>query len=321
MRNLFLGTALLVLALPSTVFGQPVRQLAVVARHVVYDGVSQRLFASVASRGAYEDRIAIIEPRSGVVERYISVGATPNRLALSDDGRFLYVGLDGEYAVRRVLLPSLTPEDRFDLGTSVWGTRRYAIDLAVLPGATGSFAVVLGTSSVSGPIGVAVFDGGNQRPRIVGYSVDQIAFGANSSELYGLDRLSPSSFYRMAVDETGVVLVEQTYRLGGGTEDHALFERPRLHGPRCRDRRAAEGRRRGLPPRRIRRLLLHDARRRARPRVPRGRPGEQTARLRRPHVRLPRCADSRARQLLLLVLVGRVGPGTGTRCREKNGCS
>ena len=47
-----------------------------------------------------------IDPLSGTITASVFVGSEPGNIALSDDGRYLYVGLNGANAVRRVAILS-----------------------------------------------------------------------------------------------------------------------------------------------------------------------------------------------------------------------
>jgi DNA-binding beta-propeller fold protein YncE len=65
------------------------------------DPVSQRIYASV--RGV-PGTITPIDPATGTTGAAIPVGNGPTGLARSDNGQFLYMGLDSEAAVQRVNL-------------------------------------------------------------------------------------------------------------------------------------------------------------------------------------------------------------------------
>jgi hypothetical protein len=191
------------LASSSGALAQNVTTLTLATNDLVYDRVSGKLFASVpASAGANGNSIAVIDPASAVVERYLQVGASPNKLALSDDGQYLYVGLDGANSVRRVDTRTLEPGPQFGLGSSSWGAY-VASDLAVLPGAPLSVAVARKDAGPSGIFSVAVYDDGWPRSKTTaGYdSVSALTFSANSSRLYGL---YSGSLCRLTIDASGV---------------------------------------------------------------------------------------------------------------------
>lgn len=75
------------------------------------------------------------------------VGSEPNRLVSSTDGQYVYVGLDGAAAVRRVSLASLTANLQFFLGSGV-----FAGDMVALPGLPGSVAVSIHRRGVGPPL-------------------------------------------------------------------------------------------------------------------------------------------------------------------------
>src|SRR5688572_30652369 len=84
---------------------EPFRSLSLPTNDLVYDPHSGRLYASIpGSAGADGNSVVPIDPATGAVGTPIPVGSEPGKLALSDDGRYLYVGLNGENAVRRVML-------------------------------------------------------------------------------------------------------------------------------------------------------------------------------------------------------------------------
>src|SRR5207253_3104057 len=106
------------------------------------DPNTQLIYASVPGRaGDIGNSITIIDPVSGEVGPSIFIGSEPNKLALSDDGKYLYVGLDGAAAVRRFEIATRTPGLQFALGSDSFFGPYQVDDLAVLPGQPGSVAV------------------------------------------------------------------------------------------------------------------------------------------------------------------------------------
>jgi uncharacterized protein (TIGR03437 family) len=82
--------------------------LALGVNHLVYSPSTQRIYATIPSWGSsYGNAIAEIHPDSGQILRTVPVGSQPQRMALSADGRFLYVGLQGRASVVRLNLPNL----------------------------------------------------------------------------------------------------------------------------------------------------------------------------------------------------------------------
>jgi PKD repeat protein len=203
--------AILSLGLSGSAAALEVRQVAVTANDILYEKVSGRLYVSVpGSSTTYPNCIVVIDPATASIESWVWVGSEPNRLAASDDGQYLYVGLDGAGAVRRVHIPSRTADLQFSLGLSS-GKPNQAVDIAVLPGQPASVALVRGPSG--GSTSVAIYDDGIQRPVAVN-GPGAIAFGPDASRLFGFDTGSSSSrFSRMSVTANGLTVLDSADEL------------------------------------------------------------------------------------------------------------
>ena len=198
-----------------------VRVLNLPANDLVYDKLSKKLFASVASRaGAGGNSVTEVDPATGAVGASVYVGSEPNKIAISDDGQHVYVGLDGAGAVRRVDVAAHTAGTQFGLGSDQFsGSPNRAGDLSVVPGNPHSVAVArVNTDSGAGGVGVAVYDDGVQRPNIsqgFGGNPVNIAFGAAASTLYGTAQ-GNIRLQKMSVDAAGVTYLSSTpFDFGG----------------------------------------------------------------------------------------------------------
>src|SRR5215831_20205139 len=190
---------------------------------LIYDKFRQRIYASIPSTATSNpNSITVIDPVTLNVGPSVPVGSQPTKLAISDDGQVLYVGLDGEGAVQQVNLSSFTAGPKFSLGTASAGCGVLrAFDLQVLPASPQSVAIILLPANCSG-FTVSVYDNGVRRPNTTpanGPQISSIAFSQVSSILYGLDG-GPSSaiFVTMAVDSQGVSITNTTSGLFPGGE-------------------------------------------------------------------------------------------------------
>ncbi len=198
----------LVCASLSAAQAQTVRQVTLTTNDIIYDAHSARIYASVPSSvGAGGNSVTPIDPVTGAVGTPVFVGSEPNRLAVSDDGSELYVGLDGADAVRRVNLPTQTPDLQFSLGSASFLGAYSVGDLAVVPGNPHAVAVGRRYQGSSPDIaGVAVFDDGVQRPTATpdhdgGYF---LRFDPASGTLYGSEDYG-STLYTIGVSASGAV--------------------------------------------------------------------------------------------------------------------
>src|SRR6185436_8210560 len=184
-----------------------VRVLNMAVNDITYDKLSKKLFASVPSRaGAGGNAVTEIDPATGALGASVFVGSEPSKIALSDDGQALYVGLNGSASVRRVDLATHTAGTQFRLGFDQFsGIPFMPGDLAVVPGDPNAVAVAkLNTSSTPGA-GVAVYDNGVSRPNVATNPGDEstyLAFGATAATLYGSQQFG-GGLKKMSVDAGG----------------------------------------------------------------------------------------------------------------------
>lgn len=164
------------------------------ANDVVYDSARSFLYASVgASGGASANSILAINVPAGTVAASIPVGSLPNKLAISADNQFLYVGLDDVGTVRRIDLNTRLTNIEFPIGLSAECGRNRAGDLKVPPGLPNSVAVVATAFCAPGQSspryqGVWMFDDGERRvvstlPEAVPNDVS-LQFGTTADTLY-----------------------------------------------------------------------------------------------------------------------------------------
>ena len=195
-----------------------IRQLTLTTNDIVYDPNTQRLYASVPSKaGSIGNSITPINPLTNTIGSSVYVGSEPGKLALSDNGQYLYVALNGIAGVRRFDVATQTPGLKFTLGSSYDGLN-YAGDMAVLPGNPSAVAIARKNLD-SYTRGVVIYDDGVQRPTVISdgpYGINVIESSASASTLYGS---SGTDLTRLAVSASGVSIVNTTPNLIGSAGD------------------------------------------------------------------------------------------------------
>ena len=168
------------------------------------------------------------------------VGSQPNKLAMSDTGEYLYVGLDGLPGVVRVHLPTRTVGTPFTLGDAGSFLRAPAVDdIEVLPGNPDAVAVARRYCGVApSHAGVAVYDSGVERSTSHAEAYGQ-ATSSSSARPPPASTASTTSrashgFRRMDVTPTGVTVLDSTPGLIEGFIGDIEYRRR----PDLRDRRA-----------------------------------------------------------------------------------
>ena len=210
--------------------------IALVARDLAYDSTRQLLYASVASTDrSYGNRVVAIDPVGGTVRSSVFVGSEPNRLAISDNGQFLYVGIDGARSIRRVVLKDLTAELQFPAKAAVWTASFVADDMEVPPGQPHTVVIAIGNPN-SGPrlTGIVVFDDGVPRPEVApppgnpGGHV--ITYSDVPTTLYGYNNENTEfGFRQMEVESNGIRETEVRQNLLYGFDTDIEFDRGRVY--------------------------------------------------------------------------------------------
>jgi uncharacterized protein (TIGR03437 family) len=176
-------------------------KVSVDAVDLAYDPGTHRLYAAISGDStSHPNEVAVIDPSSGSILDWIPVGKYPTRIALSDDGRYLYVVLrdydfiyytaPGGYwvdAIQRVDLTTknidftLKTSDLYAGVTMDFGIPRlYVPDIAVLPGQPRSLAITAWEAFSNTQPPMVVIDDTVRRPA-VGPWATWLNAGANGS--------------------------------------------------------------------------------------------------------------------------------------------
>jgi hypothetical protein len=171
------------------------------AQDVVYDAITDRLYATIGPTGAQNANLVIaVDPHTGSITGSVFVGTDPKRIVLSDDGKFLYVTLSDNTQVRRVQVSPLAAQLQFTPST---GTAVRVGDLAVVPGADRALAVIRTAGGY--PQDIRIFDDDQPRPKSAIADFDRLAFGDDAGTLYGIDtQTSEGVLATLSVDVSGV---------------------------------------------------------------------------------------------------------------------
>ena len=135
---------------------------------MVYNPTNQLFYLSIpSSAGApYANSVVSLDPVTGSLGSPIFVGSEPNRLALTSDGKYLWVGLDGASAVRKVDLVANAAGLQFSLPTSTsYNTPLKAVAIAAVPGQTES--VIVSANNQSYNSSLAIYDSGVPRGSVI----------------------------------------------------------------------------------------------------------------------------------------------------------
>ena len=194
------------------------------SQDLVYDASQQLIYVSVPGTATTNpNTISVLSLASAAITSSQPTGANPNILAISDDGHFLYAGIDGAASVQRFILPGPTTDISIPLGADPFFGAFHAEDLQVAPGAPHTLAVTLANAGVSPAEqgGVAVFDDATQRPtKFPGGAnlVNSLQWGADATRLFGADVFN--GLDALSVSPTGVSLIQSFNGVANGDRIH-----------------------------------------------------------------------------------------------------
>lgn len=176
------------------------------ANDIVWDPGTQKLYLTTRATDPVEPSSLIrLDPNTLFTTGVLRMDG-PNRLVRTDNGQYLYVGVDGVAGVRRVTISNFTPGLQFGLGSGQ--TPLVAGDMEAVPGEPNSVAVSrYNTCCTPSFEGVAIYDNGVARPnRTAGHTGgSRITFVGVFDQLYGYDnQTSFHGFYSMPLTTGGV---------------------------------------------------------------------------------------------------------------------
>lgn len=221
----------------AAIINPPQNVLPLATNHMIWDSTRQRIIASVA--GPVTPRVVIVDPATANVVSSVAVAGEPDRLALSDDGSALWVGIGASggavasatRGLQKVDMATLTAGPLFSVGSDPINGAYLVDSLAVVPGQPDSVVVARYLPGFSPRHqGVAVFDNGTQRgvatQALTGATV--IVFGTDPTTLYGFNNESDLGFRRLRVDATGVHELDNTF-LTGAVGDQLKWQSGRVY--------------------------------------------------------------------------------------------
>lgn len=200
-----------------------VRKVDVAANDVVVDPITQTIYVSIPSSSLPNgNSIAPVTGLTGAVGPSVFLGSEPTKLAVSDNGQFIYALLNGSASIRRFEIATQTAGLQFSLGHDSSGSPLSPVDLAVQPSNPNTLAILRQGGFNAG---IGIYDAGVPLSTSVNtFFAPAFTFNnINPSRLYGL---SSGTLIRMLVNASGVTQTGTTNVSGGGA---VRFDSGRLY--------------------------------------------------------------------------------------------
>ena len=189
------------------------------SNNLIFDPVHQVFFISVPSTASSLGNTVTALDLSGNAISSQFAGSDPNVLSLSNDGQFLYAGINGAGRAQRYSLPSFNPDINYSLGNPNQFGPATAIDLQVAPNSSHTVAYATGTLT---PFfftdGVVVFDDATPRTNRAFTQPTSLQW-QDPSTLLGSDNFS-GGLLVMGVDANGVTGLHDFFSFAFSTRIH-----------------------------------------------------------------------------------------------------
>jgi uncharacterized repeat protein (TIGR01451 family) len=189
-----------------------VTKVALQAGDFVYDAVHRRLYASVPPNGgALSNNVVAIDPDTGAFTQQLQFSEPVGKLAISDDGQYLYAALTRTGGVLRIATTTGVVEARIRLPDDPNFGTRVAIDLEPIPGQPQSLAVSSRSMALGYNPGIEIYDGTTVRSNSIwvssGVSFFFMAFPTPPNRLYANGY---GGFHLLPLDSMGVTFTGPT---------------------------------------------------------------------------------------------------------------
>ena len=193
--------------------------------HLRYDQSRARLYSVLTYSAAHDkNTLFSIDVPSETVLAKVPIPSSPRQMALSDDGKTLWVGFDSSSTISKFDVSNTPPVSVAWTRFLPWGRWALPDDLVPLPGSATSIAASIGGD-------VAVLDDGVARPTMTNgtLSISELALGP-SGTLFGLDTVNSAfTFASYAISASGVTVLASQEGLMGNFYDVIHYHQGRVY--------------------------------------------------------------------------------------------
>jgi Abnormal spindle-like microcephaly-assoc'd, ASPM-SPD-2-Hydin/Beta-propeller repeat len=181
------------------------------ARNIVYEPFTEKIYAALSNASASPNSVVAVDPFTGQVGTPKTVGTQPRQMAVSGDGQFLYIGLDGDHALGRLNLytGNLDPATTLGSDALTGAADLRAQDIQVVPGDPHTAAVSVSRPASPSEGGVDLIRDGvltgrldNAFPSFI--SPDSIGFASDPTQFFGSNG---NTYYTFGISPTALSLV------------------------------------------------------------------------------------------------------------------
>lgn len=214
-------TILLFLAIASKCIAQSPANYVIMNQFVndmVYDSLDSQVLVSIPSTdNVHGNSIGFIDPESATLSGYYFVGSEPRPIAITDDMKYLYVGLDGAKNVKKFNISTHNIEQTFTIGSDNFNGPYFAGNISCQPGTDSVIAVARRAQGYAQ--GVCIYKNGIQLPDTISSyptTIDLVHYYSPTALIGYNNSNTGYDLSTMSVDSQGVRMVSHMGNLFGG---------------------------------------------------------------------------------------------------------
>jgi hypothetical protein len=180
--------------------------ISILNNSMVFNPANKLFYVSVPSAAGapYGNSVVSVDPLTGALGTPIPVGSEPDKLAITPDGQYLWVALDGASAVRQVNLATGAAGLEFSLSgnNGIYNSPPTVYALAAVPGADNSVVVASSGSSGGTAPPLGIYDSGVLRGTGASFSAYALQSSVATNEIYAAGNGSYAVF---TISSSGLV--------------------------------------------------------------------------------------------------------------------
>jgi len=232
--------AIFFLSISSISWSQDVKVLDLKPKDFVYSSAEDRIYFTVSQADdSTRNSLCVLDPYFGKVEKCYRISGQPNVMAMSENGEYIYIGLDSLPQIVRFNMTSRMLDLTIELGGQLdFLGPYYAEDIEVLPDNPEAVVVARRNKGFSPRHeGVAVYENGQMRMQETSDHTgsNSIVFGADNDVLWGYNNeTSEFGLRKMSISANGVVEESVTEYLLQDFFDEITFQDGILYSNRGR---------------------------------------------------------------------------------------
>jgi hypothetical protein len=200
--------------------------LSVEGNDLAWNAAQSKLYVAVPSNASINpSTVTVVDPVAGTIASSVALASAPTGFAISNDDQYLYTVIGGGATIERLILPALTSDIQWSLGSG-----QVAGNIQVQPGAAHTLAASFGQY---GSGSIAVYDDGVKRSAVAGGATqpgNSLQWAANGSQLYAAwGTGSDSPYYTTVSDVALYSMPVTTAGVGTVATYNKAFRREGVH--------------------------------------------------------------------------------------------